>query len=175
MFFSQIIKGHEFLPSVPPISTERRAPASSSPIPSSLLSYHLRLLRQLSSQDNLASCFSFYLPFLGYIYRHICSILACITSQLDLIQAIHCQFLPTMGSHTVSSNTTSGSLDNGNTASSMLGPFVYDTSPLADRLIQRATAASIATTTTTPATKDKPSNEIDVQDFEESERATAKL
>ncbi|KAM6519958.1 hypothetical protein FALCPG4_013523 [Fusarium falciforme] len=81
-----------------------------------------------------------------------------------------------MSSQAVSPNTTSGSPSNGNATSSMLGPFIYGTSPLADRLIQRAMAATTAATTTTPATKDKPSNDINVKVFKGSgEDATIEL
>lgn len=42
----------------------------------------------------------------------------------------------------------------------MLGPFIYDTSSLADRLVQRAMAEATAT-------KDEPSTGTNVEDFEE--------
>ncbi|RSM09667.1 hypothetical protein CEP52_004024 [Fusarium oligoseptatum] len=76
-----------------------------------------------------------------------------------------------MSSQAVSPNTTSGTSGEGDTASSMLSKFIYDTSPLADRLIQRAMAA----TTTTPSTKDEPSTNIEVKDIEKSREAMAKL
>ncbi|KAJ3462000.1 hypothetical protein MRS44_010553 [Fusarium solani] len=79
-----------------------------------------------------------------------------------------------MSSQPVSSNTTSGSPCKGDTTS-VLGPFVYDTSLLGDSLIQRTITASTGTTTTKPATKDKPSNGIDVEVFEESGEATVEL
>ncbi|KAI8662915.1 hypothetical protein NCS56_01096300 [Fusarium sp. Ph1] len=87
-----------------------------------------------------------------------------------------------MSSQATSSNTTSGSPCEGDTIS-MLGPFIYDTSLLGDSLIQGALTASTetttttaaTTTTTTPATKDKPSDDIDVNDFEGSGEATAQL
>ncbi|KAJ4189265.1 hypothetical protein NW755_006083 [Fusarium falciforme] len=73
-----------------------------------------------------------------------------------------------MSSQAVSPNTASGSPSKGNTTSSMLGPFIYDTSPLADRLIQRAMAAATAT-------KDNPSNDIDVKVFEGCGETTVEL
>ncbi|RSL69966.1 hypothetical protein CEP54_001997 [Fusarium duplospermum] len=77
-----------------------------------------------------------------------------------------------MTSQAVSPNTTSDNSGQDGTTSSMLGPFIYDTSSLENRLIQRAMAA---TTTTTAAAKDKSSNDTNVKDFEKSGEATAKL
>ncbi|RTE83336.1 hypothetical protein BHE90_002125 [Fusarium euwallaceae] len=75
-----------------------------------------------------------------------------------------------MSFQAVSPNTTSDTSGQDGTTS-MLGPFIYETS-LADRLIQRAMAAAAATTA---ATKDKASNDTNVKDIEKSGDATAKL
>ncbi|RSM09663.1 hypothetical protein CEP52_004023 [Fusarium oligoseptatum] len=88
-----------------------------------------------------------------------------------------------MSSPTHSSNTRhSESEEQSDTKASMLNPFIYDTSPLPDRLIMRAmsaathTVSSTATTTATAtATKDKPSNDAFVKDLEKSQEITPKL
>jgi hypothetical protein len=63
----------------------------------------------------------------------------------------------------------------------MLSPFVYDTSPLPDRLVIRAmsvttsTASTTATTATKTATKGKLSDDNLAKDLEETQEMAAKL
>ncbi|KAJ3461999.1 hypothetical protein MRS44_010552 [Fusarium solani] len=93
-----------------------------------------------------------------------------------------------MSSPTPSPNTIpSKSQRKGDDKPSMLSPFVYDTSPLPDRLVIRAmsvttstastasTASTTATAATKTATKGKLSDDNLAKDLEETQEMAAKL
>ncbi|RSM17700.1 hypothetical protein CDV31_003470 [Fusarium ambrosium] len=86
-----------------------------------------------------------------------------------------------MSSPTRSPNTDpSGSEEQNDVKLCMLNRFIYDTSPLPDRLFIAAMSAtthksSSAATETTTAAKDKPSDCFFVKDLEGAQKTTAKL